>query len=64
MAWALCVPGNAQQLLPAATEQPRAQIAALAERLGVQILAADKKKPFILGLTLPNEPECPLGAWR
>jgi TonB family protein len=63
MAWAFCVPGTAQQLLPAATEQPRGQIAALAERLGVQLLAANKKKPFILDLTLPNDLPCPLGAW-
>jgi TonB family protein len=62
IAWTSC-PGIAQQLLPAAAEQPRAHIDALAERLGVQLLAADKKKPFILDLTLPNELECPLGAW-
>jgi TonB family protein len=60
---AFCNRGNAQQLRPAATEQPRAQIAALAERLGVQLLAANKKKPFILDLTVPNDVTCPLGAW-
>lgn len=58
-----CARGIAQQLLPAATEQPNAQITALAERLGSQLLAANKKKPFILDLTLPNEIPCPLGAW-
>jgi TonB family protein len=63
MAWAFRAPGIAQQLLPAETEQPRAQIAALAERLGIQLLAANKKKPFILDLTLPKETACPLGAW-
>jgi TonB family protein len=55
--------GTAQELLSAATEQPRAAIAVLAERLGVQLLAANKKKPFILDLTLPNAVSCPLGAW-
>jgi TonB family protein len=55
--------GAAQDLLSAATEQPRAAIAALAERLGVQLLAAKKKKPFILDLTLPSSAPCPLGAW-
>jgi TonB family protein len=60
---AYCNRGNAQQLLPAATEQPRAQIAKLAERLGVQLLAGNKKKPFVLDLTLPNDVACPLGAW-
>ena len=58
-----CSRGGAQELLPAATEQPDAQIAALAERLGVDLLAANKKKPFILDLTLPNEVPCPLGRW-
>jgi TonB family protein len=58
-----CARGIAQQLLPAATEQPNAQMTALAERLAVQLLRANKKKPFILDLTLPNEIPCPLGAW-
>jgi protein TonB len=63
-ALAFCGQGIAQQqLLPATTEQPRAQIAALAERLGVQLLAANKKKPFILDLTLPDDVPCPLGSW-
>src|SRR5258708_11261026 len=62
VAWAFSARGAAQQLLPAAIEQPHAQIAALAERLGVQLLAANKKKPFILDLTLPNDVPCPLGA--
>jgi TonB family protein len=63
MAWASCAPVTAQQLLPAVTEQPPTAIAALAERLGVQLLAANKKKPFILDLNLPNDLPCPLGAW-
>jgi TonB family protein len=49
--------------LSVAIEQPRAAISTLAERLSVQLLAANKKKPFILDLTLPNETPCPLGAW-
>jgi TonB family protein len=60
---AFCNRGSAQELLPAATEQPGAQIAALADRLGVDLLAANKKKPFILDLTLPNDVPCPLGRW-
>jgi TonB family protein len=63
MAGAFSFPGSAQQLVPAATEQPRAAIAALAERLGVQLLAANKKKPFILDLSLPDDQPSPLGAW-
>jgi TonB family protein len=63
MASPFCSRGAAQQLLPAATEQPRTAIAALAERLGAQLLAANKKKPFILDLTLPNDLPCPLGIW-
>lgn len=63
MAGPFCAPGIAQQLLPVATEQPRAAIAALAERLGAQLLAANKKKPFVLDLTLPNDLPCPLGGW-
>jgi TonB family protein len=63
VASAFCALAIAQQLLPAATERPNAQITALAERLGSQLLAANKKKPFILDLTLPNEIPCPLGAW-
>ena len=63
MTWASCAPGTAQQLVTPSTEQPRSQIAALAERLAVQLLAANKKKPFILDLTLPNDLPCPLGAW-
>jgi TonB family protein len=63
MATAFCARGNAQEL-PAGTGQPpAATIAALAERLGVQLLAADKKRPLILDLTLPDEIPCPLGAW-
>ena len=45
------------------SEVPHAQIAALAERLAVQLLAANKKKPFIFGLTLPGDVPCPLGEW-
>jgi protein TonB len=63
IASAFSVRGTAQQLLPAATEEPRAAIAALAERLGTQLLAANKKKPLILDLTLPNGVPCTLGAW-
>ena len=63
MASAFCTRGTAQQLLPALAEQPPAAIAALAERLSVQLLAANKKKPLILDLTLPNGVPCPLGAW-
>jgi TonB family protein len=63
MPLALCARGRAQQTLSVAIEQPHAQIAALAERLGAQLLAANKKKPFILDLTLPDDVACPLGAW-
>jgi TonB family protein len=56
-------PGIAQQALPAAIEQPHMQVSALAERLAAQLLAANKKKPFILDLTLPNDLPCPLGVW-
>jgi TonB family protein len=63
MASAFCASGDAQEPLPASTDQPHTAISALAERLGVQLLAANKKNPFILDLTLPNEIPCPLGAW-
>jgi TonB family protein len=63
MASAFCARGDAQQPLSASTDEPHSAISALAERLGVQLLAANKKKPFILDLTLPNEIPCPLGAW-
>jgi len=63
VAWAFCAPGIAQQLVPAATKQPRAAIAALAERLGDALVNAHKKKPLILDLSLPNDLPCPLGAW-
>src|ERR1700687_6286945 len=63
MAWVFGSRGAAQELLPPATQQPHAQITALGERLGVQLLAANRKKPFILDLTLPNDVPCPLGAW-
>jgi TonB family protein len=63
MSSALCVRGKAQQPLPAATAQPQPQIAALAERLALQFLAAGKKRPLFLDLTLPNDSPCPLGAW-
>jgi TonB family protein len=56
-------PGIAQQAPPAAIEQPHTQVSVLAERLAAQLLAANKKKPFILDLTLPNNLPCPLGAW-
>jgi TonB family protein len=57
-----CNQSIAQQL-PAATPQPHAQIAALAEKLGAQLLAGNEKRPFILDLTLPDDVPCPLGAW-
>jgi len=46
-----------------ATEQPSGPIAALAERLAVQLLAAGKRKPYILDLSLVNDQPCPLGNW-
>src|SRR6266478_1523792 len=63
IAGASCYPGDAQRLPAAATEQPLGPIAALAERLAVQLLAASKKKPYILDLSLANDQPCPLGAW-
>jgi TonB family protein len=63
MASAFCARGDAQQPLSASADDPHTAVSALAERLGVQLLAADKKKPFILDLTLPNEIPSPLGAW-
>src|SRR5262249_6520960 len=60
---AVYVRGRAQQLLPGANAPPQPQIAALAERLALQFLAAGKKRPLILDLTLPNDAPCPLGAW-
>ena len=62
-AGACCYPGIAQHLPAAATEQPSGPIAALAERLAAQLVAASKKKPYILDLTLANDQACPLGAW-
>src|SRR5256885_6243895 len=63
MACACSFAGLAQQRPPVATEQPPAAIAALAERLAAQLLVANKKKPFILDLSLPDDLPCPLGAW-
>src|SRR5882672_821023 len=63
IAGASCDSGIAQHLPAAATEQPLGPIAALAERLAVQLLAASKKKPYILDLSLTNDQPCPLGAW-
>ena len=60
---AFCTRGIAQQLRPSATPQPHAQIAALAEKIGAQLLAGNKKHPFILDLTLPDDVPCPLGVW-
>jgi TonB family protein len=57
------VPGDAQEFLPATTHQPHGQIAALTDRLATQLLAANRKKPFILNLTLPGDTPCPLGEW-
>ena len=59
----LSVAAAPQQAPAAATEQPHTEITALAERLAVQLIAAEKKKPFILDLTLPGDTPCPLGAW-
>jgi TonB family protein len=56
-------PGVAQDLPATATEQPLGPIASLAERLAVQLLAASKKKPFVLDLTLANDQPCALGVW-
>jgi TonB family protein len=53
----------ARQSPPASNEIANAQITALAERLAVQLLAANKKKPFIFGLTLPGDVPSPLGDW-
>lgn len=53
----------AQQFVPPRVEASSFQIAALAERLAVQLLAANKKRPFVLDLTLPSDLPCPLGAW-
>jgi TonB family protein len=52
-----------QQSVTDPRELAHPQIAALAERLAVQLLAANKKKPFIFGLTLPGDMPCPLGEW-
>jgi len=60
---AVCYPGIAQHLPAGATEQPSGPIAALAERLAVQLLAAGKRKPYILDLSLVNDQPCPLGNW-
>ena len=53
----------ARQSPPVSDEVANAQITALAERLAVQLLAANKKKPFIFGLTLPGDVPSPLGDW-
>ena len=53
----------AQRSAPVPDEVSRAQIAALAERLAIQLLAAKKHKPFILGLTLPGDVPAPFGEW-
>jgi TonB family protein len=63
IAGAGCYPGVAQFLPAAATEQPLGPIGALAERLAVPLLAAGKKKPYILDLSLANDQPCPLGVW-
>lgn len=68
LVWLASVPDSrcvAQQhhLLPDGTEQPRTQIAGLAERLAAELIAANKKRPFLLDLTLPDDVPCPLGAW-
>ena len=54
---------TAQQPAPVTDEVSHAQIAALAERLASQLLAANKHRPFILGLTLPGDVPAPFGDW-
>ena len=63
IAWVSCGLGLAQTLPAAATKQPVGPIAALADRLAFQLVAANKKKPYILDLRLPNDQPCPLGIW-
>jgi TonB family protein len=59
---AFCGRCQAQSTAPN-DEASNPQIAALAERLAVQLLVANKKKPFIFGLTLPGDVPNPLGDW-
>ena len=63
LAPAVCSRSVAQESPPVADQRSNPQIAALADRLAVQLLAANKKKPFIFGLTLPGDIACPLGDW-
>jgi TonB family protein len=56
-------PAAPRQAPAAATQQPHTEIAALAERLATQLLASEKRRVFILDLTLPGDAACPLGAW-
>jgi TonB family protein len=59
---AVCASGGAQQLPPGATGR-QVSFAALTERLAAELRTAAKKKPFIVGLTLPGDLPSPLGAW-
>jgi TonB family protein len=59
---AACAPSGAQHLSPSATQQ-QDSFAALAESVAAQLRTADKKKPFIQGLTLPGDLPSPLGEW-
>lgn len=53
----------ARQSLPLTNQASPYQIAALAERLAIRLLAANKKKPFVFALTLPGDIPSPLGEW-
>jgi len=46
-----------------AADQTRSQIAALAERLATLLHSANKRRPFVVALTLPGDRQCPLGNW-
>lgn len=52
-----------QQSGDAETQRRYLHIAAISERLASELLAAKKKRPVVLDLTLPGELPCPLGAW-
>jgi len=58
-----CACCTAQQSLSHPAHQADVQIAALAERLAVQLIATNKKKPFVSDLTLPGDIPSPLGSW-
>jgi TonB family protein len=52
-----------QELVAHSPEASLPQIAALAEKLALQFVAANKKKPFVFDLTLPGDLPSPLGEW-